>query len=318
MRSPSPRITLLSSALVLAAIGTVARAEPRMSLTLGSVPRNVVKLPLDGDGSDAAVHSGVCMYRAGKTTASGDVVAAEPSEVRVHLTQGLNRFVAGEPRRLAPIPRSSKAVTFSPDITPAPAFAASSPPPTAAGPAETAPTKPTPMAYSGPRATTGERVCDIPPSPMERSFSKSNAMLLASGAVQYGRTHYFGVAPGFLLKIGDRIMLGPKAFLSFYPDFNALGVMLSVESFFTEAPRGFFGAFGLGAIRLNGTVGAVDESALGVLAQAQFGYALRLTEVIGFRLGVGAFYLGKTRTTTLDLSLNPLNAQAEVGLLLFF
>jgi hypothetical protein len=318
MRRHSPRIALLSSALVLAGIGTVARAEPRLNVTLGSVQQNVAKLTPDGDGSDYAAHSGVCLYRAGKATACGYVVAAEPSEVRVRLTHGSNRFVAGEPLRLAPVPRFSKPVTFGPDIAPAPASGASPPTTAAAGPAETAPTEPPPMASSAPRTTAGERVRGIPPSQMERGFSKSNAMLLASGAVQYGRTHYFGVAPGFLLKIGDQIMLGPKGFLSFYPDFNALGVMLSFEYFFTEAPRGFFGAFSLGAIRLNGTVGGVDESELGVLAQAQFGYVLRLTEVVGFRLGVGALYLGKTRTTTLDLSLNPLNAQAEVGLLLFF
>ena len=319
---PSPKTVFVATALAGVTFAVAARAEPKLNVTLGSVQRNVAKLTPYGDGSEYPAHAGVCLYRAGKATACGYVVTAEPSEVHVRLTHGSNRFVAGESLRLVPIPRFSKPVTFGPDITPPPAAAPRTTAMETVEPARTPAPTPSaplpPMAASAPRTTAGERIQGLPPSQVERSFSKPNAMLLASGAAQYGNQVFFGAAPGFLFKVGTNGMLGPKGFLSFYPDFTALGAMLTFEYYVTEAPKGFFATISAGAVQLSGSSTGVSESVLGILAQGQFGYVLRITEVIGFRFGVGLLYLGKTRTPSIDLNLNALNAQGEGGLLLFF
>ena len=300
----------LAFLVVLAVATPRAFAEPKMDVTLGSVQRNVVKLTPSGDGSDFPLNSGVCLFRAGKATGCGYIAEAQPAEIHVKLTHGSNRFVAGEPLKLAPVPKFSKPVTFGSDIA------------KPAAPTNTAPTARAaplpPMAASAPRTTASEKVEGLPPSEAERGRFKPNAMLHASGGFQYGKTYFMAAMPGISIKFGTQVMFGPKAFLSFYPDFTALGGMLTLEYYFTEAPDGFFIGLGGGAAQFSGNNVGVSESEIGIIAQAQFGYVLRLTEVLGFRLAVGSLYLGKTRTPTLDLNLNSINAQGEVGLVLFF
>lgn len=313
----------LLAGLAFGTLGSIAAfAEPKLVVTLGAVKRNVAKLTPEGDGSDYAINSGVCLYRANKASACGYVVEAEPAEVQVRLTHGSNRFVAGEKLRLVPIPRFSKPVTFGADLAPPPAPA---PAPSAAAPAPRAAQAVPPqtqylppMAASEPRTTASEKVEGVAPSQMERGHFKPNAMLQGSAGFQYGKTYFMAVMPGVSIKFGTQVMFGPKGFLSFYPDFTALGGMLTLEYYFTEAPDGFFVGFGGGVAQLTGKSAAISETEMGFIAQAQFGYVLRLTEILGFRLAVGPLYLGKTRTASLDLNLQALNAQGEVGLILFF
>lgn len=304
----SRRSSPLFLVVAAAALAGPASAEPKMNVTLGSVQRNVVKLTPDGDGSDYPVNSGVCLYRQTKPAACGFVYEASPAEVQVKLTHGSNKFVAGEPLKLVPVPKFAKPVTFGADIAkPAPqpaARAAAVPPP--------------PMAASEPRTTASEKVEGVPPSQMERGVFKPNAMLHVTGGFNYGKTYFMAAMPGIAIKFGTKVMFGPKAFLSFYPDFTALGGMLVLEYYFTEAPDGFFLGMGGGAAQFTGKSVGISESEIGAIAQAQFGYVQRLTEVLGLRVAAGAMYLGKTRTPTLDLNLNAFNAQGEVGLILFF
>jgi len=310
-RRPSPYfIPFFLGAMVSGA----AVAEPKLAVTLGNVQRNVAKLTPDGDGSDFSPNSGVCLYRAGKATACGYVAESNPAEILVKLTNGTNKFMAGEKLRLVPVARFSKPVTFGSGSTPAPAPAPMPPPAQARSTASAPP----PMAASAPRADVSSRVDGVPPSEMEQGRFKPNAMLHVSGGFQYGKTYFMAVTPGVSVKFGTQVMFGPKAFGAFYPDFTALGGLLTLEYFFTEAPDGFFIGGGAGVVQLTGQSAAISESELGLIAQGQFGYVQRLTEILAFRLAVGALYLGKTRTATLDLNLNAINAQGEVGLVLMF